>query len=131
MKTKIFLTVILGAILTGAAYAQPNTNPKLNYTTSAWRGNILVVNWDNYIEVSDKSLDDFNKMQTSIAIHDLQLKSQQETDEKQQETIRKQQAEITDLKAENKELKSDFSQLERTVNDLKKKLEEIERALKN
>lgn len=130
MKTKILMMIIFAMIFANSAQAQITTNPKLNYLEHPYKGNILVVDWENYIQISDKTLDDFNKMQTSIATHDSQIKNQQETNDKQQETIRNQQEEIADLKAENKEIKSDISQLERTINDLKKQIDEIERAIK-
>jgi peptidoglycan hydrolase CwlO-like protein len=122
--------IIFAMIFANAVNAQITTNPKLNYTVTGWSGKILVVDWENYIQISDKTLDDFNKMQTSISTHDSQIAKQQETNDKQQETIRNQQEEIADLKAENKEIKSDISQLERTINDLKRQLDELERAIK-
>ena len=130
MKTKIFMMIVFAMIFANAANAQNSTNPKLTDTYRPFNGYLLVADNENFIHLTDKTLDDFNKMQTSIATHDTQIKNQQETNEKQQETIRNQQEEISDLKAENKEMKSDFSQLERTINDLKHQLDELERAIK-
>jgi septal ring factor EnvC (AmiA/AmiB activator) len=130
MKTKIFLMIIFALIISTAAKAQITTNPKLNFLEHPFSGNILVVNYENYIQSSDKTLDNFNKMQTSIANHETQIKKQQEINDNQQETIKNQKEEIADLKAENKEIKSDLSQLERTINDLKRKIDEIERTIK-
>jgi len=130
MKTKIFLMIIFALIIANSANAQNSTNPKLTDTFRPFNGYLLVADNENFIHLTDKTLDDFNKMQSSIANHDAQIAKQQETNEKQQETIRNQQEEINYLKAENKEIKSDLSQLERTVNDLKRKIDEIERTIK-
>jgi len=129
MKTKIFMTVIFAALVAIAANAQITTNPKLNYTTAGWSGKILVVDWENYIQISDKSLDDFNKMQASITNFDIQFKKQQETIDKQQEIIKKQQEEIGDLKTENKELKTEIARMVRDMNEMKKNITEIQKLI--
>jgi len=130
MKTKIFMMIILAMIIANVANAQNSTNPKLTDTFRPFNGYLLVADNENFIHLTDKTLDDFNKMQASIANHGTQIKNQQEINDKQQETIKNQKEEIADLKAENKEIKSDLSQLERTINDLKKQLEVIEREIK-
>ena len=130
MKTKIFMMIIFALIISNAAKAQNSTNPKLTDTFRPFNGYLLVADNENFIHLTDKTLDDFNKMQTSTTYHETQIKKQQEINDKQQETIKNQQEEINDLKAENKEMKADLSQLERTVNDLKRKIDEIERTIK-
>jgi len=130
MKTKILIMIIFAMIFANAVNAQWDGNPKIKSTVPAFQGSILVAGYDDIIKITDKTLDDFSKMQTSIATHDTQIAKQQGTNDKQQETIRNQQEEIADLKAENKEIKTDISQLERTINDLKRQLDEVERAIK-
>lgn len=129
MKTNTFLMIILAIIFSNAANAQITTNPKLNYTTAGWSGKILVADWENYIQISEKTLDDFNKMQASITNFDIQFKKQQETIDKQQEIIKKQQEEISDMKIENKELKTEIARLVRDMNEMKKNITEIQKLI--